>query len=127
MKKIGVLLLSILFLAFSGCESDDDSGVTDPGGDDSTEYNNVAGVWDTDFGTMTLNQNEAGDVTGTYEYMSGEIQGNLTGITLNGTWTETNDEGTFIFEFNQKFTTFEGVWGYDDETPTTEWNGTRVE
>ncbi|MDZ7634303.1 MAG: hypothetical protein U5L72_07670 [Bacteroidales bacterium] len=114
--KTKTLFLAVVFLFLGGlfgCEK---------------EYTDVAGLWDTSWGMMTLTQSASGDVTGTYDYDSGAIQGKLTGTTLSGTWTETNSQGTFVFEFNPQFTTFDGVWGYDNETPThDDWFGTRVE
>ena len=86
--KTKILFLAVVFTSLCGlfgCEKEKEN-----------EYTDVAGVWDTDWGMLTLNQRASGTFTGAYDYDSGAIQGNLTGITLSGTWTESDGEDTFI-------------------------------
>ncbi len=85
----------------------------------------VNGVYETDFNKMTLHQ-EGNQVTGTYEHDNGRIEGTLTGRILRGWWYQTQSEGRFEFEFNTDFTQFTGKWGYNEDEPSSEWNGKKT-
>ena len=76
---------------------------------------------------MTLNQNED-RVTGIYESGNGTIIGTVEGNQLFGTWKNSSNSktGKFEFIFNGDFSEFTGKFGYNSDTPTRKWNGTRV-
>jgi hypothetical protein len=79
----------------------------------------------TTFQDLTLTFISNNRVRGTYKFKDGEIDGILNGHTLSGTWTQSNANGLFVFEFNDDFTNFTGKWGYNDAVPISIWNGTR--
>jgi len=85
----------------------------------------VNGIYETDFSEMTLHQ-EGNQVTGTYEHDNGKIEGTLTGRILRGWWYQTQSQGKIVFEFNADFTQFTGKWGYNEEEPSSEWNGKKT-
>ncbi|GET34592.1 hypothetical protein PbJCM13498_34550 [Prolixibacter bellariivorans] len=85
----------------------------------------IAGVYSTDFKNMTLTIS-GNHVTGTYEHAGGRIDGTLSGHTLTGTWTQTNGKGKLVFVFNNDFSAFTGKWGYNNDAPTSKWNGTKT-
>ncbi len=115
MKKVTLLRPVILVLLFlAGCKGEE-------------KYSDVSGVWDTEWGKMTLTQSQSGEVAGTYEHMKGRLKGTLKDTVLAGDWKQINTEGTFVFHFDRKFTEFEGKWGYNDEVPSRDWDGTRAE
>jgi hypothetical protein len=89
---------------------------------------NVSGVYNTDYRQMTLNQ-IGNKVTGTYEGSNGKIQAILNGNRLVGTWSNSssNKTGNFEFIFNSNYSSFTGKYGYNSDTPTKKWNGTKVE
>lgn len=86
---------------------------------------NINGVYDTNFGEMSLNQH-CDEVTGSYEYQNGHLKGTLHGNTLTGSWFQNNGKGTFVFVFNSDFSEFTGSWGLNDALPANEWNGTKI-
>jgi hypothetical protein len=65
-------------------------------------------------------------VSGTYEYAGGQIEGIISGHTLTGTWTQTSGKGKIVFDFNNDYSSFTGKWGYNNDTPSNEWNGTKI-
>ena len=76
----------------------------------------------TDFNDMVFHQN-GNKVTGTYAHRDGRIEGTLNGHTLTGRWTQDNAKGRFIFVFNEDFTAFTGKWSYNDDEPSSRWDG----
>jgi hypothetical protein len=85
----------------------------------------ISGVYSTDFNKMTLYQ-DGNKITGTYEYAGGKIEGTLNGTTLEGWWYQTNGKGRLRFTFNSDFTEFTGKWSYDNNEPSSGWNGKRT-
>lgn len=89
----------------------------------------VSGVWDSDYGTLTLKQ-RGQEVTGTYEYLEdddtkvrGTVRGTLNKRTLNGTWYEAEDSGEMQLRFSEDGLSFRGEW--QEEDGSGEWNGER--
>jgi len=82
------------------------------------------GVWDTDFGDLTLEQ-DGSNLTGSYTYQGGKIVGTVDGLTATGTWSEADtyqppkDAGDFIFTIQPGCKTIEGQWGYG----SCDWDG----
>ncbi len=90
-----------------------------------SQTNSVAGVYKTDFNEMTLNIN-GNQVTGTYNYKNGMVEGVLYGNKLLGTWTQSNSRGRLEFIFNADYSAFTGKWSYNDSEPSSKWNGTKI-
>ncbi len=86
---------------------------------------NVAGVYQTDFNEMTLQQNGS-SVTGTYKHANGRIEGTLSGNTMTGWWYQSNAKGRFTYVFNGDFSAFTGKWSYDNAEPANAWNGKKI-
>lgn len=89
----------------------------------------VSGVWDTEYGTLTLKQ-RGQDVTGKYEYLDdddekvvGSVKGKLNQRTLKGTWQEGDDSGEIQFSFSEDGLSFTGQW--QEEDGSGEWSGER--
>jgi len=88
------------------------------------------GVWDTNFGTMTLEQKGA-TVTGSYTHDDGRIEGNVSGNRLDFRWFEEptysppNDAGDGYFIISADGKTFEGKWryGYSGPWSSDVWKG----
>lgn len=87
----------------------------------------ISGVWDTDYGTLTLRQ-RGQEVTGTYEYLDdddekvrGTVRGTLTQRTLKGTWYEGGDSGAMQLRFSEDGLSFTGEW--QEEDGSGEWSG----
>lgn len=80
------------------------------------------GEFSSDFNAMRFRQ-DGNKVTGTYDYRNGRIEGTLSGHTLTGRWTQDNAKGRIRFEFNDDFTAFTGKWSYNDDEPTSTWDG----
>lgn len=80
------------------------------------------GEFSSDFNAMRFRQ-DGNKVTGTYDYRNGRIEGALSGHTLTGRWTQDNAKGRIRFEFNDDFTAFTGKWSYNDDEPTSTWDG----
>lgn len=68
-----------------------------------------AGVWKTDFSSMTLTQT-GNTVTGPYAYHDGRIEATASGRTLTGRWIEYDNEGTFTFTMSEDGKSFTGTW-----------------
>lgn len=85
----------------------------------------ITGVYSTDFNKMTLYQN-GNQITGTYEYAGGKIEGTLSGSTLTGWWYQTNGKGRLTFVFKNDFSEFTGKWGYDNNEPSSGWTGKKI-
>jgi hypothetical protein len=83
-----------------------------------------SGVWQTDFGAMTLTQN--GDkITGKYESQEGVVSGTISDNSFTGLWKETDDEGTFNFVISADGKSFTGTWKETSPNPSSggNWNG----
>jgi len=91
---------------------------------------NFTGVWDTNFGTMTLKQN-GNSVTGTYTHDDGRIEGKVSGGRLDFRWFEEptyslpNDAGGGYFIIAADGKSFKGKWRYGFSGPWRdgEWKG----
>jgi hypothetical protein len=96
----------------------------------------VAGLWDTDFATVTFRQDGA-VIHGTYTLDEGRLEGTLEGDVMSGYWGEANSDracaaerlgtkywGRFRFTFSAD--TFTGQWGHCEDEPTGAWNGKRL-
>jgi len=90
-----------------------------------TTNTQIEGTYKTDFNEMTLHIN-GNRVTGTYKYKDGRVEGTLNGHTLTGTWTQSNGKGRLVFVFNSDFSAFTGKWNYNNNNPTSKWNGTKL-
>jgi hypothetical protein len=86
------------------------------------------GVWDTNFGRMTL---DAGG-SGSYEWeYPGTITGHVQGNTLEGTWVQPGNQskGTLTFTMSPGGRAFSGTWQYDSGgcgSHTCSWQGSCV-
>ena len=89
------------------------------------EAQNATGVYDTDFKEMTIQQ-DGSKFTGTYKWADGRLDGTISGHTASGWWYQSNGKGKFVFDFNSDFSAFTGKWGYNDATPSGQWNGRRT-
>jgi hypothetical protein len=82
-----------------------------------------AGLWQTDFGLMKLNQTGAA-VSG--HYGSGlvhSIKGSVNGKTFSGIWTEGTATGKAVFTISADGSTFTGKYGRGAEPVTSAWSG----
>ena len=83
----------------------------------------VDGKWKTNYKVLTLVQ-VGNEVSGTYPYMEGRIQGMLDGRILKGTWYQSNGSGSFVFEFAPDGRSFDGR--YEQKGRWHEdWDGTK--
>lgn len=80
------------------------------------------GSWDTTLGDMEIRVTESGEVEG--EYPLGTIQGNLSGTTLEFTYSEGSLSGEGTFVFNEGFDSFTGV--QDIAGTEIVWDGSRI-
>lgn len=86
------------------------------------------GLWDTNWGEMTLIQTGI-KVSGTYTYDSGRIEGTISGNVLKGTWSESpsysppNDAGEVVFVMSEDGMSFTGEWRYGSEGDWGKWDG----
>ncbi|MDD5648161.1 MAG: hypothetical protein PHY03_04430, partial [Dehalococcoidia bacterium] len=83
------------------------------------------GVWDTDFGDLTLTQS-GNKLTGTYNYQGGRVDGTVIDRNIAmGTWSEAptyqppHDAGDFIFTIQPGCKKIEGQWRYG----SCDWDG----
>jgi len=83
------------------------------------------GVWDTDFGDLTLTQN-GNKLKGNYSYQGGRVDGTIIAVnTATGTWSEAptyqppHDAGDFIFTIQPGCKTIKGQWRYG----SCDWDG----
>jgi len=88
---------------------------------------NISGVYNTDFRQMTLYQS-GNSISGNYEGGNGTIKGIIEGNKFTGTWKNSSNSrtGSFEFIFNSNFSSFTGKYGYNSDTPSRKWNGTKV-
>jgi len=95
---------------------------------------NCEGRWNTNWGEMSLTQAPDGQVTGTYTYDNGKIEGSISGMTFSGRWSESpsyqdpNDGGLVELEFSSDCKTFSGRWKYGTSGDWKEnnWSGERI-
>lgn len=91
-----------------------------------------SGVWNTDWGTLTLVQ-DGEHVTGEYTHDSGRVDGVVIGNVLKGTWSEAptykppNDAGDLEFQLGAQGTSFAGRWRYGSSGEWNGWNGELME
>ena len=91
--------------------------------------NTWAGVWNSDFGRLTM----AADGSGNYEGFSpGTISGPASGSVNEGTWSQPGDpprEGTYKFTLSGDGKSFSGEWAYKTGGCGTAcgWSGTCIE
>ena len=91
--------------------------------------NTWAGVWNSDFGRMTLDAGGSGSYEG---FNPGTLSGNVTGNVNQGTWNQPGNPpkgGTFKFTLSPGGLSFTGEWAYDAGGCGTAcgWNGTCIE
>ena len=106
-------------------------------------FRDPRGDWSSSFGDIDFDRS-GGNLRGTFlPGENGLITGFLAGRTLEGFWVETSsarecdfnmldseDEptknwGKILFEFDENYTEFCGLWGYCGDSPTGEWKGWR--
>jgi hypothetical protein len=74
--------------------------------------NTWAGVWNSDFGQLTLGASGSGSYTG---YNPGTVSGTITGNVDKGTWNQPGNPtktGTFEFTMGSDGHSFTGTWAY---------------
>ncbi len=112
----------------------------------STPLPNIGGHWNTtdnSFGVVNFPSTVIGTITAPYlgaTFLSyqGRIVGNLQDNLLTGVWVQDGSAvncdsavensinwGKVELRFNADFTNFAGEWGYCDDRPTWQFNGTR--
>ena len=90
-----------------------------------------SGTWDTNWGTMILIQS-GNQVTGTYTWDSGHIEGTVSGNVFTGTWAEApsynppDDAGEVQLTISPDGQTLSGQWRYDSAGSWYGWSGTRI-
>lgn len=89
-----------------------------------------SGQWKTNYGTMTLRQDDNGNVTGQYNNGGtiGDINGSVSGSVLTGTWTENGAGGNLKFTITDGGGSFKGSWNRTSGKgePGGVWNGTKT-
>jgi|JFJP01.1.fsa_nt_gi Bacterial protein of unknown function (DUF922) len=93
---------------------------------------NLKGSWETDFGTLKLQQ-RGKTVSGTYNYVDsddeavhGTVSGTLTGRVLELLWNEEDESsGTARLKFSQDGLSFDGTWRDAEGDESGEWHGTK--
>jgi hypothetical protein len=125
--RIGAALpiLALALLALPGGSSGDTSSPT------------WAGVWNSDFGRMTLDAGGSGNYVSPFgASSSGTIDGNVNGRVNKGTWEQPPPrpgdppkKGTFSFTMSGSGLTFTGDWAYDSGGcgSSCGWNGECIE
>lgn len=101
-----------------------------PTGSSSTINLLGVGVYQTNFGRLTLNRS-GNSVTGKYANGKGSLKGQISGNTLRGTYIWDGNkryEGTFEMKFSRDGSSFDG--SYQRQSPNTtgkrNWDGTRL-
>jgi hypothetical protein len=126
--------LIVAALIVAGCGGDDD----DRGGDAAAQWE---GTFDSTFGELALTV-DGDQVTGTYEYCSGTLEGTVSASALSGDWTENPDAcppedtreeeattGTFEFTLASDGQSFSGTWAFADGSTDPNgdaWEGERL-
>jgi hypothetical protein len=90
-----------------------------------------------DWGDLSVTEWEAESFRAGYTFERGKIEGVRKGNEIDGFWTQATSDrtcttprdgsyhyGRMTFTFNPALDSFEGRWGYCDETPYATWNGT---
>jgi hypothetical protein len=91
-----------------------------------TAANSWAGVWNSDFGPLTLDAGGSGAYTG---FNPGTVSGSVTGNVDQGTWSQPGSppkNGTFAFTMSADGHSFTGTWAYASGGcgSSCGWNGT---
>jgi hypothetical protein len=138
-RLIAILAMLVLALGVSACGGDDDD---DGGGEPSDAAARWEGRFASTFGEVTFRA-EGDDVTGSYDYCGGELEGTASGDRLTGEWTEdpaacepnerrggeTESEGTFDFTLAPNDGAFTGQWRYASgvrDSAGDQWEGRRL-
>ena len=77
-----------------------------------TGSNTWAGVWNSDFGLLTLDAGGSGSYTG---FSPGTVSGSVTGNLDKGVWNQPGTppkSGTFVFTMSSDGLSFTGDWAY---------------
>jgi len=97
----------------------------------SVQATGWAGTWDTNWGTMVLTQ-VGNQVSGTYTWDSGQINGTVAGNVFTGTWSEApsysppDDAGEVQLTISADGQSISGQWRYDSSGSWSSWAGTRM-
>jgi hypothetical protein len=85
------------------------------------------GTWEGSSHTNLMTLAQSGyEVSGSYDWMGGRIEGEIVGNTLTGQWTQLNGEwGRFEFVIESDCRYFEGTWGNKDSIENGYWKGSR--
>lgn len=91
--------------------------------------NTWAGVWNSDFGRLTMDAGGAGNYEG---FNPGTVSGGVSGNVNQGTWNQPGDppkKGTYKFTLSGDGRSFSGEWAYESGGCGTAcgWNGTCIE
>ena len=88
-------------------------------------FQNWSGTWNTNWGEMIVTQ--SGDqISGTYTWDNGKIEGTITGNVFSGTWSEApsyappDDAGDMELTISADFNSLTGKWRYGS---SGEWDG----
>jgi hypothetical protein len=119
--RIGRLVTLLLTLVCFGVGAGPSAQAEDP------QYT-WEGVWDTNFGRMTLDASGSGSYE--WEY-PGTITGHVQGDTLEGTWVQPGNQskGTLTFTMSSGGRGFTGEWQYDSGgcgSHTCRWRGSCI-
>ena len=99
----------------------------------------VNGVWrQSTYDRLTLHQDKKDHITGVYAFKDGRIEGQVSGRTLTGLWSQSSAGercdaerlgshywGKVKLTASRDGRSFDGKWGYCDAAPTDGWSGTR--
>jgi len=114
------------------------TGVSTGANTPASATTSVAGTWDTSEGTWTASADATGTISGPYQNDDGYIAGRMNGQQMTGHWRENHSSqrcktardggyywGNLRFTFDLEMRSFTGVYGYCDQPPSRQWNGTR--
>lgn len=132
MKALIIAIVAASFL-LSGCTGGlPGQGQTNPTPEE--EGCSFSGTWDTTWGEMNLAQTGS-DVSGTYEYREGRLNGTAEGNTMRGQWGENATLGAYqppynagdvVFVLTEDCGTILGAWGFGPDANISGcWIGTR--
>lgn len=101
----------------------------------NSEFDHWNGIWETNFGDITIKISDYNVVSGYYEHKNGKIKGTVNetmeGSMINGKWTQSDGSGWFtFFMHNGDYKNFSGEWGYYENDGSKkfaegEWNGNK--
>lgn len=112
--SIIVLWLFLVFPPSGNCPEPVECPAGDSASETQQSYADFSGTWYTTWGQVNLEQN-GNQVSGTYEYSNGEIEGTVRGNTLEFEWREdTGTYGTGYFVMRADGKGFDGEWKYHD-------------